>query len=148
MAKITEKDIVEHLKQKIAYHLQEARRIELLLNAFASGDMDGGFNFDKQFGSDDKSDKQKKAGEKVFKPLEPPVEFSQNLTIVNKIAFALNKIGEGYNDEIAKVIADHEPEGDVKKISQLISGVLSTLKASRLINARKDGRKHKFSLVK
>ena len=149
MAKITERDIINHLKQKIVYHQQESKRIELLLAAFAGSEIVDTAHDNDDLEAQFKADKKvKSAIQKPFKPLEPPAEFSANLTIVNKIAYALSVIGEGYNEQIAAVIAQNEPGSDVKKISQLISGVLSTLKASRLISARKDGRKHKFSLIK
>jgi len=151
MAKVTEEDIINHLQEKIRFHQQERLRIEKLLSAFTSdGVIDDDVN--SNFANRDvkyKIIKPRKTKEKAgFKPLDPPLEYNSNLTIVNKIAYSLNKIGEGYNEDIANIIAANEENADVKKISQLISGVLSTLKTNGLINARKDGRKHKFSLVK
>jgi hypothetical protein len=151
MAKVTEKDIINHLQEKIRFHQQERLRIEQLLSAFTRGaDIQG--NGASYFGGADANPsaaKVRKVKEKPeFKPLDPPLEYNSNLTIVNKIVYSLNKIGEGYNEDIANVIASHEDNADVKKISQLISGVLSTLKTNGLVIARKDGRKHKFSLAK
>jgi hypothetical protein len=152
MAKITEKDIINHLQEKIKFHQQESKRIEKILAAFAlSSDFQdvSNFNFGGNMPESDKERKFKPGAEvRTLKKLEPPLEYNSNLTIVNKIAYALNKIGEGYNEDIANIIAQGEPSSDVKKISQLISGVLSTLKTNGLVTARKEGRKHKFSLVK
>ncbi len=163
MATVTEKDIISHLREKIKFHQNEARRIEGLLSAFTSDTstqrgrkakieaVDEALTADEQTTAPQKkkaapAKKAKSAQE--FKPLEVPEKYSDNLTINARIAFALNEIGSGFNDEIAAAMAQYEPKSDAPKISKQISGVLSTLKSKGLLTAEKVGRKDKFSLAR
>lgn len=82
------------------------------------------------------------------KTLEIPSSYSDKMTINSKIAFALNEIGEGYNEDIANAMAQYEPQSDAKKLSKQISGILSTLKNKGFLTATRDGRKDKYTLVK
>ncbi|MGV8879391.1 MAG: hypothetical protein ACOH2A_10200 [Sphingobacteriaceae bacterium] len=82
------------------------------------------------------------------KSLEIPSSYSDKMTINSKIAFALNEIGEGYNEDIANAMAQYEPQSDAKKLSKQISGILSTLKNKGFLTAKRDGRKDKYALVK
>lgn len=164
MANVTEKDIVNHFKEKIKFHQNEAKRIENLLSAFNS-------DTSSQRGRKTKSDavdealspaeeqpaafsKKKKANSAkkatpavAAKSLDIPEKYTDKLTINGKIAFALNEIGSGFNEDIAAAMAQYEPKSDVQKLSKQISGVLSTLKTKGQLNAEKVGRKDKFSLV-
>lgn len=85
---------------------------------------------------------------KGTKSLEIPASYSDKMTINSKIAFALNEIGEGYNEDIANAMAQYEPQSDAKKLSKQISGILSTLKNKGFLTATRDGRKDKYALAK
>jgi hypothetical protein len=160
MATVTEKDIIDHLREKIKFHQNEAKRIESLLSAFTS-------NSDQQkvrkkkieaVGEaieplPDKATKGKVKKEKApkapksAKKLQSPPEYNDSLSISEKIAFALKEIGSGFNDDIAAAMAQYEPQSDAKKISKQISGVLSTLKTKGMLSVSREGRKDKYTLV-
>lgn len=82
------------------------------------------------------------------KSLEIPAEYSDKMTINAKIAFALNEIGEGYNEDIANAMAQYEPQSDAKRLGKQISGILSTLKNKGFLTATREGRKDKYALIK
>ena len=164
MATITEKDIVNHLKEKIKFHQNEARRIENLLSAFGSDSATPRGRKAKLDAVDEALEpieaqtaatgkKRKTAvGKKTnaatpAKALEIPEKYADNLTVNSKIAFALNEIGSGFNEDIANAMAQYEPKSDAKKISKQISGILSTLKSKGQVSAVKEGRKDRFSLA-
>jgi len=144
MAKVTDKDVINYIHEKIRYHQQEYLRFEGLLNAFTKQSFE--LTSDKSEDIRKSFDQRNKAQTPVGK-LVVPESYSQHLKIAEKIAYALNELGEAYNEDIAKLIVEKEEAGDVKKVSQLISGVLSTLRSNGWLVAVKVGRKHKFSLV-
>lgn len=161
MANITEKDIINHLKEKIKYHQNEAKRIEGLLSAFSSDTstqrgrkakieaVDEVLTTDQE---EDAAPKRKKAASvrksnTAAKPLDIPEKYTDDLTINSKIAFALNEIGSGFNEDIADAMAQYEPKSDAPKIRKQISGVLSTLKSKGQLKTEKVGRKDRFSLA-
>ena len=158
MANVTEKDIIDHLREKIKYHEKEVKRIESLMSAFmgTSGSAKG-TKVKAEAISEAKEPlpgkKEKQAapvkGSKTkgnSKPLSVPEAYSDSLTLNEKIAFALKELGSGFNEEIAKVIAD-QSGADEKKISKQISGVLSALKTTGKLKTSKEGRRDKYSFV-
>jgi len=162
MANVTEKDIINHLREKIKYHQNEAKRIEGLLGAFSSDTSNPRGRKAKIDAAEEaltttteeqpapekkKRGPAKKPANAAVKPLEVPEKYTDGLTINGRIAFALKEIGSGFNEEIAEAMAQYEPKSDAKKISKQISGVLSTLKSKGQLKAEKVGRKDKFSLA-
>lgn len=162
---ITEKDIINHLQEKIKFHQHEARRLENVLTAFITdGSAQLGQRTNKEVSSDAAStaddqpaitehkNKKNAVAKKPVVPATPvkaldvPEKYTDELTINAKIAFALNEIGAGFNEEIANAMAQYEPKSDAKTISRQISGVLSTLKAKGQLKTEKVGRKDRFSL--
>ncbi len=160
MANVTEKDIIDHLKEKIKFHEKEVKRIESLLTAFTS-------NSDQQKvrkakveavseaiapmpakskKGKDKTDKTPKSG-KQAKGLTVPDAYNDKLTLNEKIAFALKEIGSGFNEDIASAMAQYQPQSDEKKIGKQISGVLSVLKTKGMLKTTKEGRKDKYALA-
>jgi hypothetical protein len=103
-----------------------------------------GKNADNQPGADSASSNSGNTSSKV---MNIPEAYDEHMTINAKIAFALNEIGEGYNEDIANTMAMYEPRSDAKRLGKQISGVLSTLKNKGYLNAKREGRKDKFSLV-
>lgn len=161
MATVTEKDIILHLREKIKFHQNEAKRIENLLTAFTNdystprgrkAKLDDAVDEALEPAPEKGASRKSKSLEKVTipapaKPLEVPEKYTDDLAINAKIAFALHEIGSGFNEDIANAMAQYEPKSDAKKISKQISGVLSTLKSKGQVTAEKVGRKDKFSLV-
>jgi hypothetical protein len=163
MANITEKDIIDHLKEKIKFHENEAKRIEGLLSAFTSDTstqrgrrakveaVNEAIEGEEQQAAPTRKKRNaagtKKAPATPAKALEVPEKYTDNLTINARIAFALNEIGSGFNEDIAAAMAQYEPKSDAQKISKQISGVLSTLKGKGQLKAVKEGRKDRFSLA-
>ncbi|QJD95380.1 hypothetical protein HH214_05585 [Mucilaginibacter robiniae] len=161
MATVTEKDIIHHLKEKIKFHQNEAKRIENLLSAFTNDYHTSRSRKAKSEADDEEIDSapeefvksSRKANDASgvatasVKPLEIPEKYTDDLPIIAKIAFALNEIGSGFNEDIANTMAQYEPKSDAKKISKQISGILSTLKSKGQLNTEKVGRKDKLSLV-
>lgn len=157
MANITEKDIIDHLKEKIRFHQHEAKRIEGLLSAF-TGDtstqrgrrakveaVNEAIDGDEQQTATTR--KKRNTSGTPAKALEVPEKYTDDLTINARIAFALNEIGSGFNEDIAAAMAQYEPKSDAQKISKQISGVLSTLKSKGQLKTVKEGRKDKYSLA-
>jgi hypothetical protein len=151
MAKVTEQDIIDHLREKIRYHKQECERIENLLEVFTT-DMNGPFKKNVPKANPATTERKIKSDPASVtmsvKKLTIPESYSKDLKLPAKIAFALNKLGDAFNEDIAILFSRHEKDLDVKKTSQLISGVLSMLKKKGVLNAEKIGKKYKYSLVK
>lgn len=165
MPNVTEKDIIDHLREKVKFHQNEARRIEGLLSAFSSDSpgqrgrrskveaaADQVLNTDETQSTTTRKSNKTSSAKKTppatpAKPLEIPEKYTDNLTINGKIAFALNEIGSGFNEDIANAMAQYEPKSDAKKISKQISGVLSILKSKGQLKTEKEGRKDRFSLA-
>ncbi len=146
MATITEKDIIAHLKNKIKFHQQEAKRIEHVLSAFSSDTATAKVKREASVEADD-TDALKGKPSKATMPLAIPAEYQPKLTLNGKIAFALNQITSGTGEDIAAKLVELQPQLDKAKVTQQFSGVLSTLKKQGQLNAVKDGRKDRFSLV-
>lgn len=160
MANVTEKDIIDHLKEKIKFHEKEVKRIESLLTAFTSNSDQQKVRKAKveavgeattplpetQKKGKIKYEKNLKAG-KPAKALVAPEAYNDKLTLNEKIAFALKEIGTGFNEDIAKAMAQYQPQSDEKKIGKQISGVLSVLKTKGMLKTTKEGRKDKYSLA-
>lgn len=167
MANVTEKEIINYLKEKIKTIQAEAKKYEDLLSAFSSTS------------TPTKSAKQSKDNimeavlEQVEEPavktpkkkadtkpakstkassakvLEVPAEYSTDLSLSGKIAFAITEIGgAGFGQDIAAAMAQYEPQSDADKLFKQIASVLSNLKAKGALTTVKDGRKDKYSLAK
>ncbi len=165
MANVTEKEIVVYLKEKIKTIQAEAKKYEDLLNAFSGSApsksakqtknnildavleeaVDAPAKSSKKK-TDAKPAKSGKAGAK--KALEVPAEYTPELGLSGKIAFALNEIGEGFGQDIANTMAQYEPQSDAEKLFKQIASVLSNLKAKGVLTTVKEGRRDKYSLAK
>ncbi|WP_299290573.1 hypothetical protein [uncultured Mucilaginibacter sp.] len=164
MANVTEKEIVAYLKDKIKTIQSEAKKYEDLLNAFSSASPSKSAKQSKDNildavmeQAEDKETAAKPAKKKEAKPaktpkapkaLEVPKEYTQDLSLGGKIAFALNEIGEGFGQDIANAMAQYEPQSDGDKLFKQIASVLSNLKSRGLLTATKEGRRDKYSLPK
>jgi|GEM_PF-2252773 hypothetical protein len=160
MSSITEKDIREYLKEQIKFHTDEAKRMQLMLKVFDSSSVRPGrrSNYDaieaalETPGSERSLDnyrheKLNGMGPRGGKQLEVPSEYKDNLTLSSKIAYALNEIHDGFKEDIAEAMAQHEREADPEKISKQISGVLSAMKTRGQLRAEKVGRKDRFFMA-
>jgi len=162
MSNITEKDIVEYLKEKIKFHQDEAKRMQDLLSAFdgraslRSGKRSNSAAIEAalesptgQRGDDShrSQSKLKREGSRASKQLEIPREYRDDLTLSAKIAYALNEIHDGFKEDIAEAMAQHEPKSDAERISKQISGVLSAMKTKGQLKAEKIGRKDRFFMA-
>lgn len=161
MANVTEKDIINHLKEKIKFHQNESKKIESLLSAFTGN---AAPQKQKQVKEEvvaeiiespagSKTVKKNKpvkrsAPAKTTKLLQVPSEYSSGLSWNSKIAFAINALGDGvFNEDIASKIAELEPGLDAAKVTKQISGLLSVLKAKGSLKAERTGKKDKYSLA-
>jgi hypothetical protein len=163
MANVTEKEIVSFLKDKIKTIQAEAKKYEDLLSAFngsATPSKSAKQTKDNLLSviedaeeAPAKAPKKKadakpaKAG-KAPKALEVPKEYTPDLGLSGKIAFALNEIGEGFGQDIANAMAQYEPQSDGDKLFKQIASVLSNLKSKGVLTAVKEGRRDKYSLAK
>ncbi len=169
MPNITEKDIVEYLKQQVAFHQQEAKRFETLLNGFAgtAPAAPRGKNENAAVPQSPKANEAKAPASKtpavapkeespaeeqtnVAEPAQPidiPAKYSDDLPANQKIAFALREIGSGFSEDIANAMAQYEPKSDAKKLARQITAPLAELEEAGQVKVEKVGRKDKFSLV-
>ncbi len=169
MPNITEKDIVEYLKQQVAFHQQEAKRFETLLQGFtASAPASSKSKSDNAVApqppkvseakapapkspvtapKDDTNTEEQTSVAEPAVPLDVPAKYNEDLPINQKIGFALREIGSGFNEDIANAMAQYEPRSDAKKISRQITAPLAELKEAGQIKIEKVGRKDKFSLA-
>ncbi len=154
MATVTETDIIAHLKEKIKFHQQEAKRIEQVLSAFSSDAPSAKVKYEAGAAASDFDAAKGKLAKakadqpaKALKPLQVPAEYGPKLTLNGKIAYALSQIGSGFGEDIAAKIVELQPELDKAKVTLQLSGVLSTLKKHGQLTAVKEGRKDRFSLV-
>ncbi|MGV8879474.1 MAG: hypothetical protein ACOH2A_10625 [Sphingobacteriaceae bacterium] len=158
MANVTEKDIINHLKEKIKFHQSESKKIETLLNAF-TGNSPQKQKQAKQEAVTEvleapvnnniaRKNKTVKKTVKTAKVLAIPAVYKSDLSWNSKIAFAINALGEGvFNEDIASKIAELEPGLDAAKVTKQISGLLSVLKAKGSLKAERTGKKDKYSLA-
>ena len=169
MPNITEKDIVEYLKQQVAFHQQEAKRFESLLNGFtastpatlksktensaaphpskASETKVPAPKSPAALPKQENSFEEQTDNTELPVPLDIPTKYSDDLPVNQKIAFALREIGSGFNEDIANTMAQYEPKSDAKKLSRQITAPLIELKEAGQIKIEKVGRKDKFSLA-
>jgi hypothetical protein len=166
MANVTEKEIINYLKEKIKSIQAEGKKYEDLLNAFSGSStptksakqtkenlLDAVLE-EAEDAATTKAPKKKadakpaKNGKAAAKALEVPAEYSTDLGLSGKIAFALNEIGEGFGQDIAAAMAQYEPQSDAEKIFKQIASVLSNLKAKGVLTTVKEGRRDKYSLAK
>lgn len=160
MANITEQDIIEYLKEKIEFHRNEGKRLEGVLSAFTGSSITPTNSGDPTKPVDEAPDaidnnpkpqRNPKPAKAIAQPnevagLTVPQKYTDDLPVNAKIAFALNEIGSGFNEDIANAMAQYEPKLDAKQISKQITAALSTLKNEGQIKAEKLGRKEKYSL--
>ena len=154
MGTITEKDITNHLKDKIKFHQLEVKRIENILSAF---DYEAPSTQIKREATAKASDINALKGKsvkarsnkpaKTVKSLQVPVAYTPKLRLSSKVAYALSLITSGTGEDIAAKLVELQPELDKAKVTQQLSGILSTLKKQGQLNAVKEGRKDRFSLV-
>jgi hypothetical protein len=169
MPNITEKDIVEYLKQQVAFHQQEAKRFETLLNGFTTAapaplkprnentaspqPSKAGETKAQSAPKNTDAEKEKANTEdntnvtEPAKPIDIPAKYSDDLAVELKIGFALREIGSGFIEDIANTMAQYEPKSDAKKITRQITAPLADLKEAGQIKIEKVGRKDKFSLA-
>lgn len=158
MAKVTEKDIVEYLNERIAFHRQEAKRLEELLNGIIhvpAAAVDGNAEEDTSVSAAPKYSSEKPAQRKKTQSIKPesaenfdiPDKYTDDLSINSKILFALKEIGSGFKEDVANTMAQYEPRSDEGKIIRQIDGPLSNLKAQGKIDVEKIGRKYRFKLI-
>jgi hypothetical protein len=166
MANVTEKEIILYLKEKIKTIQSEAKKYEDLLNAFngsvatsktAKQTKDNILEAVLEEAEDAPAKTPKKKAEAkpaksgksaTPKTLQVPAEYSTDLGMSSKIAFALNEIGSGFGQDIAAAMAQYEPQSDGDKIFKQIASVLSNLKAKGALTTSKEGRRDKYSLAK
>lgn len=155
MPNITEQDIIDHLEDKIQFHYSEAKRIENILLAFKTG----GEYEEGRPGASEKIKLKSRGNDfraigiqdtkiKKRKAVEIPEAFSSGLKLNSKVIFALNIIKSGFVEDIANKIAELQPELDAIKVKTQISGVLSSLKTKGVLEAKKIGRKDRFTINK
>lgn len=163
MANVTEKEIVSFLKDKIKTIQAEAKKYEDLLSAFNGGassskaakqTKDNLLSVIEEAEETPAKTPKKKAdakpakAAKTPKALEVPKEYTPDLGLSGKIAFALNEIGAGFGQDVANAMAQYEPQSDGDKLFKQIASVLSNMKSRGLLTAVKEGRRDKYSLAK
>ncbi len=166
MANVTEKEIITYLKEKIKTIQAEAKKYEDLLNAFSGTSnptksakqtkdnlLDAVLEQAEDVPAATKPGKKKAEAKpakskSATKNLEVPAEYTPDLSLSSKIAFALNEIGEGFGQDIAASMAQYEPQTDADKLFKQIASVLSNLKAKGSLTTIKEGRRDKYMLAK
>jgi hypothetical protein len=156
MANITDQDIIDHLKEKINFHQQEIKRLQAALNAFVPpANVSAGKS--KPAAPAKAAKPAPQAADDVQTPeaappqmpatIQIPAKYTDNLSLEEKVVFALNEIKSGFSEDIAGTMAQYEPKSDAKTIGRQITGLLASLKSEGKIQSEKAGRKEKYSLT-
>jgi hypothetical protein len=159
MANVTEKDIINHLKEKIRFHQSEIKKIESLLTAFTGNPVPQKLKkadttpqetivAEPIIKKKTKSEKKVKVA-KPAKSIQIPAEYKSDLSWNSKIIYAINELGDGvFNEDIAAKITELEPGLEIPKVAKQISGLLSVLKTKGALKAERTGKKDRYSLTR
>jgi hypothetical protein len=82
-------------------------------------------------------------------PIEVPSEYDESLSVIQKIAFALQQLGgEGYVTEIAEKISelDESARKDEEGLKKSVTAMTSYLYKEGRIDARKEGNRYKYQI--
>jgi len=141
---LTERQVVDFLKQRQQQLKEEIKSIDITINAIMQ----------KRYASlnltDDEDDHEEDPRRKknIPKPLAPQPTFNINSKLDYKISYALTQLGAGYRDDILEVIHKAQPEIDPYKVEKAVAVRLSYLLKNEFIQAKKHGRSYKYSLIK
>jgi len=141
---LTEKQVVEFLKQRQQQLKEELKSIDITIHAIAQKRYIP-LNDRMEDEEDDLEDPRRK--KKIHKPLEVQPNFNINSKLDYKISYALTKLGSGYREDILDVIHKAQPEIDPYKVEKAVAVRLSYLLKNEFIKAKKYGRSYKYSLI-
>jgi len=127
---ITEKQIVDFLRQKRANLLEELEKTELALKALG----------------EDPHPTAPESKEST-QPLQGIAEYDANLKLDQKIAFALYHLKVATKSDIVNFLATTDPELDVQKLENNLAVRLSHLIKENLIEGNKVGRTYNYHLI-
>lgn len=139
---ITEKQVVEFLRQRQQQLKDELRSIEITINTITQS-KSASLTSQPVGEQTEEAPKRKKDGKKVLIPQE---KFNPNSKLDQKISYALTQIGAGFKDEILDVLNKAQPEVDPYKVEKAVAVRLSYLLKNDFIQATKYGRSYKYSL--
>lgn len=141
---ITEKQVVEFLKQRQQQLKEELKSIEITINAITQSKSINLTNDKIKSEVDEIEEPRRRKG--THKALTPQENFNINSKLDQKISYALTKIGSGYKDDILEVLNKAQPEIDPYKVEKAVAVRLSYLLKNDFIQATKHGRSYKYSL--
>jgi len=139
---ITEKQIIEFLKQKRISLLEELHKTDTALRALG---------IDEQIFSDSIEHLRINTGPVTrshMPPLNKILDYKSDLKLDEKIAFALTHLKYGTKKEITDYLIQTDPKLDPKKLENNIAVRLSSLLKDHQIDGNKKGRTYSYHLLR
>lgn len=143
---ITEKQVVEFLKQRQQQLKEELKSIEITINAITQSKTPSLISDKVKSDSDHEDEPRRRKG--THRALVPQETFNINSKLDQKISYALTQLGSGYKDDILEVLNKAQPQVDPYKVEKAVAVRLSYLLKNEFIDATKHGRSYKYSLKK
>jgi len=138
---ITEKQIIEFLKQKRISLIEELHKTETALRALGVDDEHSKYTQDNFLYSQPRNKTN-------LPPLNKISEYKADLKLDEKIAFALTHLKYGTKKEIAEFLLHTDSTLDVKKLENNIAVRLSSLLKENQIDGNKKGRTYSYHLLR
>jgi len=151
---LSEDEIVTHIRKSIDYHRKKISYLENALTALTcSHHTDDPLNenltrmwfMDGANGSETNILQVRQQKEALL-PIDIPKEYHQDLSLRQKVIFALSKLLSGSVKDVVEKIMMLEPELDIDKISPQVAVYLSLLRKNRQVNGLKWGKVTIYSL--
>lgn len=108
-----------------------------------------GFALQGSLSKEPKTENEKNVNTAYHKAIEnPPREFKDAVTHIQKVVFALNSIKIGVKDDVADFIIKHEKSSDRTLVVAYCGNICSRLYRLGLIDAKSNGLKNVYSIKK
>ncbi|MXV17696.1 hypothetical protein [Hufsiella ginkgonis] len=150
MSKITDKDIVDLLEERIASLNAELARFRLVLDVLTS------IAEESLPGKGELTQLAQVVEDRIGGPvvrsikktpaLTVPLDFSDKLKVTEKVMFALSKTGPACKDDIFKFLHDLKPAADPVKLNNVLTVVLSSMLKKEQIKAERAGKRYRYFL--
>ena len=137
-----ERQVVEFLRQRQRQLKEELKSIEITIQAIMQTKSTDLVLDDLDNLVDNPTPKKG-----INNALKPEEHFNVNDKLDQKISYALTKIGSGYREDILDVLHREQPEKDPHKVEKAVAVRLSYLLKNDFIQAVKNGRSYKYSLI-
>jgi len=139
---ITEKQIIEFLKQKRLGLLEELHKTDTALRALGIGEEIYPPSMEYLLHNTGTGKKPN------FPPLSKITDYKADLKLDEKIAFALTHLKYGTKKEIAEYLLQTDPSIDPKKLENNLAVRLSSLLKDNQLDGNKKGRTYSYHLVR